>query len=187
MMTQTGNSTINYCHNRAWSDKFIPTIKEIIGPYLLTESSFEVDTQEATDLVVLGNKGLQVACRIRKAMYAERYPNEVTIRSQSAYGFQTELQKITLGFGDWMFYGFAEDDITPKISRWCLLSLDSIRAQWIIKRTQKKLSYEEKENADGTKFAVFDLTKFSKEPNIFIASCPEDYLGKKDTNAKATG
>jgi hypothetical protein len=54
-----------YRRDRAWSDAFIPAIKKIVGPYLLEPSSFEIDAQQATDLIVLLARDLRIAARVR--------------------------------------------------------------------------------------------------------------------------
>ena len=48
-----------YQEDREWSDLFIPRIKELVGPHLLSISSFEEDTEQAADLVVLRGTGWQ--------------------------------------------------------------------------------------------------------------------------------
>lgn len=69
---------MGYESDRAWSDQFIPAMRQIIGPFLLEPSSFEVDTKQASDLVVLRARDQMVACRVRRQGYAERYPYEFT-------------------------------------------------------------------------------------------------------------
>ena len=43
---------MGYELDRSWSDRFIPAMRQIIGPHLLEPSSFDVDTKQATDLVM---------------------------------------------------------------------------------------------------------------------------------------
>lgn len=38
-----------YREDRAWSDKFIPAMKQIIGPFLLEPSSFDLDSNDGFD------------------------------------------------------------------------------------------------------------------------------------------
>ena len=103
---------MSYSADRRWSDAFIPAIKQIVGPLLLEESSFEVDTQQAADLVVMNARDTTIACRVRRGGYADRYGYEFTIRAKRDTGAKTELEKIIDGFGDWMFYGHAHADGT---------------------------------------------------------------------------
>lgn len=161
-----------YKENREWSDQFIPQIKQIVGPYLLEKSSFEVDTQQAADLVVITARSLTIACRVRKPGYYEKWSNEFTIRSRNN-GHRTELQKITDGWGDWMFYGHATSGlITPDntIHAWMLINLNAFRAQLIRNRRQLRKGQKVNEPPDGTYFTWFDITSFADNPALIIAS-----------------
>ena len=160
---------MSYQHEREWSDLYIPTIKAIVGQYLLVESPIEVDRRQATDLMVLTARNLKIACRVRRPGYADRYPYEFTIRSRTASGATTELQKITNGWGDWMFYGHAAPEPGIKINHWFLINLNSWRAH-MIRRDRSSIKYGQKSNSDGTCFAWFDLSSFPPEPPILVAS-----------------
>ena len=81
---------------------FLPVIKAIVGPLLLEPSSFELDTREATDLLVLLARDMRIACRVRRQGYSEKYPWEFTILSSRPSGAITEMAKIVDGWGDWM-------------------------------------------------------------------------------------
>lgn len=142
----------DYEINRRWSDAFIPAIKKIVGPLLLEESSFEVDTTQAADLIVLNARDKKIAARVRRLGYAERYPFEFTIRAKLDSGTRTELEKMVDGFGDWMFYGHAHED-GMNISRWMVINLPAWRAALI----RKKAPCEKKSNGDGTHFVAFDV------------------------------
>ena len=160
---------MSYLHDREWSDRYIPEIKAIVGSHLLVESPLEVDRRQATDLIVLNARNLAIACRVRRPGYADRYPYEFTIRSRTASAVTTELQKITNGWGDWMFYGHATPEPGIKINHWFLINLRSWRAH-MIRRNRSAIKYGEKSNSDGTCFAWFDLSSFPPEPPIIIAS-----------------
>lgn len=156
---------------RTESDRFLPRIKQIVGPYLLEESSFEVDTRQATDLVVLRAQGLAIACRVRTPGYYEKYPYDFTVRSELHTGAQTELSKIYDGWADWMFYGHAmeEDDCgKPDFIAWMLLNLDSFRSQMI--KYHKSIQWKRHSNNDGTWFIAFDIRSFKPHPPLLIAS-----------------
>lgn len=154
-----------YARDRSWSDQFIPTLRAIIGPHLLEPSSVEVDTKQAADLVVLHARNLTIACRVRRHGYADRYPHEFTIRSHRDSGARTELEKLTDGWGDWMFYGHAAAQ-SPQIERWWLLDLSAWRAALI--RDRKAVEPVKQSNGDGTHFVAFDVRKFG--PALVIAS-----------------
>lgn len=143
---------MGYDADRRWSDAFIPAIKKIVGPLLLEESSFEVDTQQAADLVVMNARDKTIACRVRRCGYADRYGYEFTIRAKRDTGAKTELEKIVDGFGDWMFYGHAAED-GMNVSRWMVISLPALRAAII----RKQAVPIKQSNGDGTHFVAFDV------------------------------
>ena len=86
-------SLMGYNSNREWSDRYIPTIKKIVGAYLLEESPEIIDMKEASDLVLVRAKNMMVACRLRRPGYLN-YIHEFTIRSQVSGGGTTEFEKI---------------------------------------------------------------------------------------------
>ncbi len=165
---------MGYESDRAWSDRFIPAMRQIIGPFLLEPSSFDVDTKQASDLVVMRARDHMIACRVRRAGYADRYPFEFTVRSQRDTGAKTELEKLVDGWGDWMFYG--HEDGQAGFSRWWLIDLHSWRAALIRDSVSRKagrdsgLVWHQKSNGDGTHFVSFDLRSFPPEPPILIGS-----------------
>lgn len=160
-----------YVQDRQWSDRFIPHIKCIVGPRLMAESSFDVDTKQATDLIILRARNMMVAARVRRPGYFSRYPHEFTIRSDRDSGAETELQKVVNGFGDWMFYGHA-DETERHIAHWHLIDLHAWRAHMIRdgQREKRQLVHGKKSNGDGTHFQWFDIASFRGEPSILVAS-----------------
>ncbi len=40
----------NYGDDRKWSDEYLPAVKRIVGPYLLSEAPFEVDGHATLNL-----------------------------------------------------------------------------------------------------------------------------------------
>jgi len=166
---------MSYGIDRKWSDQFIPAMRKIIGPHLLETSSFEVDTQQAADLVVFRARDVTIACRVRRHGYAERYPYDFTIRSARDSGARTELEKFTDGWGDWMFYGHAAQN-DPIVERWWLIDLDAWRAAMI--RDHKSIVMVETPNGDGTHFIAFDVRSFQVRPKckpLVIAASHEFY------------
>jgi len=153
----------NYSIDRSWSDRFIPAIKRIVGPLLLEEASFEVDTKQATDLIVLNARNKMIAARVRRSGYANKYGFEFTIRSHRDSGAKTELQKVVDGFADWMFYGHADGD-TAGILRWMVIDLDALRAA-LIRHQYKPMKQS---NGDGTHFVAFDVRQLPG--NCIVAS-----------------
>lgn len=158
---------MGYERDRAWSDRFIPAMKQIIGPHLLEPAPNEWDIGKATDLVVLQARNMCIAARVRRTGYANRYPYEFTIRSRRDTGARTELEKIVDGWGDWLFYGHA-DALERGFDRWWLVDLRSLRAALI--RDKGDIDCEEKPNFDGTHFVAFDLRSFPSRPPILVSS-----------------
>lgn len=159
---------MSYCEDRRrWSDKFIPHIKAIVGPMLLEPTSFEVDTEQAADLIIFQARDMRIAARVRRNQYVQRYPHEFTIRSVSN-GNKTELQKIVDGWGDWMFYGFVNADETD-FERWYVVDLNAFRADLI--RRRKDIRHGKNTNGDGTGFAWFDIRTLSE--CVILASSHE--------------
>lgn len=157
----------SYQTDRQWSDQYIPEIKRIVGPYLLQESPFEVDTKQASDLIVMRARDMMIACRVRRPGY-EQYKHEFTIRSKRDSGAETELNKITNGWGDWMFYAHATPGSDLKFSIWHIIDLHAWRAALI--RNKQSVRHGQKSNEDGTYFTWFDIRSFPKQPPITIAS-----------------
>ncbi len=110
--------------DKRWSDRFIPQIREIVARHLILEAPIEEDQQRNTDLIVLRSSAVRIACRVRRAAYADRYGDEFTIRTRRLYGSKTELAKILEGWGDALFYGFAGD---TSICRWLLGDMNVFR------------------------------------------------------------
>jgi hypothetical protein len=52
---------MKYAEDRQWSDRFIPEIKRIVGPYLLTTTPDEIDCSQAADLMVFTARDMRLA------------------------------------------------------------------------------------------------------------------------------
>ena len=165
------NHQHKYGDNRNWSDQFIPSICDIVGPRLLIPAPFEIDTQQATDLIVLRVRDLSIAARVRDAAggYYKRYPKQFTIRSQVHSGVPTELTKIINGWAGWMFYGFGR--VSPvRFVAWRIIDLNVFRATLIrdastCKHPDVSLADRSHQvsNGDGTHFMPFDISDFPAE------------------------
>jgi len=152
----------------SFSDRFLPSIRKIVGPRLLETASLEVDRNHATDLVVMRAKNLMIACRVRRPNFGAAFVNQFTVRSNRGSGMKTELDKIIEGYGDWMLYGFAEDDHSEALAHWSLIDLHAFRAHLI--KSPDVLKTGEHTLAEGTSFRWFDLRSFPNSPSILIAS-----------------
>ena len=160
----------DYGTDRKWSDKLIPQIKRIVGPFLLEPTPFEIDAKQAADLMVFRARDMHIAARVRRPKYLEKFPFDFTIRSQRDSGVETEYSKIVNGFADWMFYGHADED--DAICAWWLLDLHAFRAGLIRHETCEgvKLKFRSQDNRDGTQFIAFDVRSFPKFPPIVIGA-----------------
>lgn len=166
---------MSYRDDRAWSDRFLPIMRLLIGPHLLIPSSLEVDTQQASDLVVLRGRDMTIACRVRRHGYADRFPWDITIRAKRDTGARTELEKIVEGWADWMFYGHASED-HGAIDRWYLVDLSVWRREFIREGVRsalgrdlhRKRQLRPQSNGDGTHFVAFDVRQFPAD--LVIAS-----------------
>lgn len=159
----------SYAEQRAWAEQFMPQVKQIVGPLLLEPASFELDTSEATDLIVMRARDMRIGVRIRKRWVGEheQFKWQFTMRSKNGAS-KTELQKVTEGFGDWLFYGFANED-TGEIFRWYVVNLDAWRTQMI--RDKAIVFKGTTNNGDGTWFTWFDVRTFTVP--ILVASSHE--------------
>lgn len=157
-----------YQSDREWSDRFIPEIKKLVAPHLIQVAEFEMDTKEATDLMVFKVRDMRIAARIRDVRYADRYGEQFTLRSKRDNGTQTELDKIQRGWGDWLFYGFGKADLT--ICPWYLIDLSALRYHLSKEGWQRRgIKMEERPNGDGTHFRAFWVFSFPDDPPLLIA------------------
>lgn len=161
----------DYKTDREWSDRYIPAIREIVGPMLLVPSSDLIDKTQAADLIILKARDMTVAARIRRPGYFDKYPFDFTIRSQRDSGAETEITKIINGFGDWMLYGHAAES-NDSIAKWMLIDLDALRASLIRNPYGRSRLESQQSNRDGTHFVAFDVSKFRRggDSPLLIAS-----------------
>ena len=147
----------------------MPEIKRVVGSRLLQIAPDALDWRQATDLLTLDGRDMRIAARVRRHGFAERYPYDFTIRSQLGSGNQTELAKIVNGYGDWMFYGHA-DEAGTGLERWWLIDLRAFRAG-LIRQGQNgcRIRCGDRVNADGTGFKWFDVRSFPAEPQLVVA------------------
>lgn len=155
----------NYASQRRWSDRYLPAVIETLGCANVNVSPFEVDVEQATDLIIEGDsefgKNVHVAVRLRKSKFATRYPYEFTVRYQYTDGYKTEHEKIMEGYADIMFYGFVDQNC---IFRWIILDLDVYREE----AENDYITKEHKHNRDGrNSFLAYDIRSFKGD--IIIA------------------
>ena len=145
--------------DKAWSDRFIPEIKSILGTVLIDAAEADDDVMRNTDLITLTMRGgLRIACRVRKHRYLATYADEFTIRCSRPGGTETEIDKLLAGWGDYLFYGFANADETA-LAGWFVGDLQVFR-DWFAsyRRSFHDWPGDMRRNHDGSsKFLVFDI------------------------------
>jgi len=143
----------------AWQAKMLPQVKAILGMTFICDAPFEEDVKRNTDLMVLTMEPLRFACRLRNHGYYERYRFDITIRNSRPSGAQTELEKLLNGYGDYMFYGFANDDRTKLVS-YTIGDLKVFREWYKDKLKSGVQPGQKKCNPDGSSdFLAFNLIK----------------------------
>lgn len=149
--------------DKRWSDRFLPQIKGILGQHLIGEPAAEEDAERNTDLIVLRMEAVRIACRVRRAAYLPRYGCEFTIRAGRPSGVKTELAKVIEGWGDYLFYGFA-DEAEARLSQWALADLRVFRLAYMRRLAGMdagQVPGMAKANGDGSSsFAVFRWDEF---------------------------
>lgn len=156
--TDGGTKVSDWKRDKRWSDKFLRDIKRILGEHLIGEPPQEEDSERNTDLMVLRMDAVRIGCRIRKHQYIARYGGEFTIRAGRPSGAKTELTKIIEGWGDYFFYGFANEDDTG-LSGWALADMNVFRIWYnrqLVRLPAGVTPGISKQNADGSShFASF--------------------------------
>jgi hypothetical protein len=152
--------------DKRWSDRFLPEIKRILGEHLIAEPPIEEDAERNTDLIVLRLDAVRVACRVRRHNYLQHYGHQFTIRSARPQGNKTELTKIIEGWGDYMFYGFADPD-EESLCCWFLGDLKAFRLYFNQQLYLKKTPWMGRANGDGSsEFMAFERDTI---PDFIIA------------------
>lgn len=149
------------------SDLYIHEIKAILGVHLIGPAPEEEDQQRNTDLIVLKMEAVRIACRIRTPEYYVKYPNDFTIRYTRPNGADTEFKKVMSGWGDYLFYGFGDDD-ERCLQAWRLGDLKVFR--WWLNRElyAGRRPYRRLRNRDGSSdFLAFTWTDL---PDTFVVA-----------------
>jgi hypothetical protein len=144
---------------KSWSDRFVPEIKSILGTVLIDVAETGDDALRNTDLITLTMRsGLRIACRVRRHPYLAAHGDEFTIRCSVVSGRETEIDKVLAGWGDYLFYGFANAAETA-LAAWFVGDLKVFR-EWFAsyRRTFQDWPGEIRRNHDGgSKFLVFGI------------------------------
>lgn len=154
-----------------WQEGFADTVRRIVGPFLLSPSTLDVDRTEATDFMVLDGRDVRVAARVRRQGYAERYGDDVTFRSMRENGIRTEWAKVIEDrFADWSFYGH-HTGVEHMIYPFFLLDLGVLR-ELHAAHGDSILYRRHVPNGDGTRFHVIrpgDLVRTHGRRDLIIA------------------
>lgn len=153
-----------------WQRGLMPEVKRVLANYLICEAPAEEDMQHNTDLIVLKLDTIRVACRLRSFDYLQRWPNEFTIREGRPSGAQTELAKMLSGWGDYIFYGFA-DDAKASLAAWMLGDLKVFRLWHSRELWQGRKPGKQQRNHDGS--STFRAYRIGDLPPGFVRARAE--------------
>ena len=179
-MARKQRNSHDYEADKRRVDRFEEQIKRICASLFISTAPPVIDRTQATDLLVIQIKPVNIACRVRRHDYFRLgiYRYEFTIRTSRPSGAKTELEKILDGWCDYNFYGFA-DAADEKIMAWIIGDLAVFRREWArawemkAKHLKERhISWREKKNADGSsEFCAFDWRTF---PGDFMVASGRD-------------
>lgn len=152
---------------KTWSDRFTPEIKRILGETLLSEGTVFEDRHKNTDLTLTAPFPPRISCRVRKNNFLKNYGEQFAINIVETYNCQCELHKIMTGYGDYVFYAFANADETA-LAQWFIGDLSVFR-NWFFGhiQTRNKLpGFIQNSNNGAGQFRCFRLSELP--PNFII-------------------
>lgn len=152
----------------------MPEVQEILGRNFIGIANEEEDQQHNTDLIVLRMDGLRFGCRIRKHAYYKTFPNDFTIRFSLPSGGKTEYEKILEGWGDYLFYGFANEAETS-LHLWRIIDFERFRAfvTWYKSNNNDKIPGMEQKNSDqSSTFRAFNVKEKYMKSLVFNEGGP---------------
>ena len=121
------------------------------------------DKKENTDMFIFCYRKLRFALRIRPKCYSYTY-GDITIRSRSQYGYETEIDKIRKGYGDYMLYCWTNSE--TEIDEYIIIDLDLFRQDM-----DKLMEKSSVSNFDGcTAFATFPIERILHHPCCVVAN-----------------
>ena len=155
-----------WAERKRWAARFMPETKAILGAHLIADAPLDEDQDHGTDLIVLKLDSVRIACRHRRNRYLKKYGREFTIRYKSPRGGKTELSKVIEGWGDYVFYAFANER-------------EDTLCQWIIGDLKVfRLWFSRRMYALGGKFPgdVFDNPDGSRGIAFVVSDLPREFL-----------
>ena len=143
-------------------DKFESEIKRILGEHLIGTADIVRDQTEATDLLVLELRPFRIGCRVRTFDYLLRYPNQFTVRADRPSGMPSEMTKIVDGWGDYIFYGFA-DETDLSLAAWIIGDLRIFRGTLVRKSHLITNQFLQRNGDQSSRFYAWPLSEFPQE------------------------
>jgi hypothetical protein len=143
-----------------WTRPYMPEVRRILGENLIQDAPIYADRNENCDLVI---PSVSVSVRLRHKKYVYRYSQEITLRCTRPHNI-SELDKLLMGYGNVIFYGFTEDD-SFSLCAWLIGDLQILRA-WLLQqlRTTGELPGLVVANKDGSShFRAFNLASLPAE------------------------
>ncbi len=174
----------SYSSDKRRIDRFEPEIKRILGEHLIATADAERDRKQATDMLVLSMKPFTVGCRVRgfdclggfDRKHNEPWLGQFTIRASRPSGVETELSKLTNGWGDYGFYGFADED-DSELAAWTIYLYDAFRYALTWDMDVRRRAREQMPNTDGSStFACFSWRQFP--PEMVVAQGGSSFVEK---------
>ena len=153
-----------YVDDRSRVDKLEPIVKRILGEHLIGTATRAADRQEATDFWVYEIHPIRIGCRLRRYKYFqnEEYRNQFTVRVSRPSGVPSEMGKIVDGWGDYIFYGFANENDTDLV-KWFIGDLKVFRSCLIRNRQLLRGLYMGKNRDGSSSFYAWPVDAFPKE------------------------
>lgn len=141
----------------AWQNQFVNQVATILkenAMYLVDVkiAPIEDDLKRCTDMII-EIVGGSVAVRLRNETYKKF--KDFTIRSIVPSGYETEIDKLKNGFGDYYLYGWLNSSFI--IDEWILVDLGKFRLSGLLDDSDRRNI----PNKDGTKFKAYTLNELS--------------------------
>ena len=120
------NDNRDYIGARQFSDRQLNRAKALLGLVLFTAANNDEDINRNTDLMLRQPGGHRISHRMRSSEYFERYPMDFLIRCHRSMTNRTEIHKLMAGWGDYLFFCFANEDNTNFL-QWFVGDLNILR------------------------------------------------------------
>jgi hypothetical protein len=148
---------VSFADNFAWQKRFDDHVAEIIWTLRVRIASWEQDTRYNADWrVARTDNDWSVTERIRRAGYRDQYAGQITIRCYLPSGVPTEMHKMRDGYGDFGVYGFESEPGSDRLNPWVFYN-----TRLLCEYVDEGGRWYQRENRDGTRFAVFDIAELA--------------------------